>query len=169
MTPAPKLPPEELQRLYAALGRALWHLQCVEDALNVLLTVKHEIGGPGLVTETEARALLTKRRRTTMGPSVKLARQTQLISDEELERLERLKTERDWVAHKVQYSAGDSILSPWGRLDLLRRLNQITSESQATLSVLVDEMRRFVGSTGNDVVVPARLAAMIEADRASEA
>jgi CRISPR/Cas system-associated endoribonuclease Cas2 len=165
----PRLPPDEMQRVYVALGRAMWHLQYVEEALNALLTVKHEIGGPGRATEEEARGKLTKRHRVTMGPSVKLARDSRLLAEEELDRLERLKSERDWVAHKVQRSVGDEILSPWGRLELVRRLNRITSESQSALSALIEEMRSFVGSAGHAVVIPERLNALLEADRASGA
>jgi hypothetical protein len=64
---------------------------------------------------------------------------------------------------------GDDVLSPWGRLELVRRLDHITKDSQATLSALVDEMRRIVGNAGHEVVVPPRLDALLEADRASGA
>ena len=100
-----------------------------------------------------------------MGPAVKLAKETKLISEADLSLLEKLKAERDWVAHKVQHTAGDSVLSPWGRLELIRRLDQIATESQAILAVLIDEMQRFVESTGHEIVTSPRLAAFLEADR----
>ena len=165
----PTLPPKELQRIYVALGRTLWHLQYVEDALHALVTVKLDIAGPGRFTEKEARAMLTKRLRSTMGPAVKIARDHQLLPIEYLDRLTHLKAERDWVVHKVQRTIGDEVLSPWGRLELIRRLDSITTEGQAVLSALVTEMQLFVGSTGHEVVVPARLGALLEADRAGGA
>ena len=165
----PTLPPKETERIYLALGRALWHLQYVEDALNALLTVKQDIGGPGLFTEAEARAMLAKQLKATLGQAVKRAEKCALLPAEELSRLAHLKNERNWVAHKVQRTVGDSVLSPWGRLELLQRLERVTSESQAMLEIVVSEMRRFVGSTGHEVVVPARLAALLAADRASAA
>jgi len=163
----PTLPPKELERIYLALGRALWHLQYVEDALNALLTVKQDIGGPGRVTEQEARAMLAEQLKATMGKAVKRAEKCNLLSAEDLRRLALLKDERNWVAHKVQRTVGDWVLSPWGRLELMQRLERITSESQAMLAVVAAEMSRFVESTGHEVVVPARLAALLDADRAS--
>ena len=165
----PTLPPKEIERIYLALGRALWHLQYVEDALNALLTVKQDIGGAGRFTEAEARAMLTDQLKATMGQAVKRAKACALLPAEDVRRLARLKDERNWVAHKVQRTVGDSVLSPWGRLELIQRLERVTSESQAMLEVVVSEMRRFVGTTGHEVVVPARLAALLAADRASAA
>jgi hypothetical protein len=151
------LPIVELQRIYAALGRCLWHLQYVEDALNALLTVKHDVGGPGRYTENEARAMLAKRMRSTMGPAVKLAHDKLLLPQDTLNRLARLKIERNWVAHKVQRTVGDEVLSPWGRMELVRSLDKTTEDSQVMLEELITEMQRFVGSTGHEVVVPERL------------
>ena len=163
------LPPKELERIYLALGRALWHLQYVEDALNALLTVKRDIGGPGRVTEEEARALLQKQLKETMGTAVAQAKRCELLPAEDLSRLALLKDERNWVAHKVQRTVGDLVLSPWGRLELLQRLPRITIDSQAMLELLTSEVRRFVEASGHTVVVPPRLAALLEADRASAA
>jgi hypothetical protein len=165
----PHLQPKDLEAVYSALGRALWHVQYVEDALNALLTIKVDIGAPGKVTETEAKALLTKRLARPMGPAVKDAVANGLLQEADLQRLEQLKDMRDWVAHKVQRTVGDQIFSPWGRSDLLRRLEAITSEAQLMLDILLHEMKTFVESTGHQVVVQGRLSALLEADRASGA
>ena len=163
------LPHKEIERIYLALGRALWHLQYVEDALNALITIKQDIGGPGRFTDAEARAMLTEQLKATMGQAVRRAEKCALLPAEDLRRLAYLKDERNWVAHKVQRTVGDSVLSPWGRLELLQRLEHITTESQVLLKVVASEMQRFVGSTGHELVVSARLTALLAADRASAA
>lgn len=67
--------PEELETLYRSIGKCIWHIQYVEDALHTLLTLKIEIKTPGAVPEDKAYELLKKHRRATLGTALRTAKE----------------------------------------------------------------------------------------------
>ena len=113
---------EELERLYCSLGRGVWHLQYVEDALSTLITIKHEVKTPGRIPEVEARALLQRHRRNTLGTSLKIVQAENLLPLQLQEDLGRFKEERDWLVHRSQNSHGDLLYTDAGRSETFARL-----------------------------------------------
>ena len=150
--------------MYAAIGRAIWNVQYIEDVLNSLITIK-QTGGPGRATNAEALAILKKHRRNTLGTSVRIAKEGQLLSSELLEGLAHLKTERDWLVHRCQHSVGDLILSPWGQSEIVRRASAANIEALALLPILVEQLAAFVGKDGHALVVSERLQSLLAASQ----
>lgn len=149
---------EELERLYRLLGRGVWHLQYVEDALNTLITIKHDVKTPGRIPEAEARALLAKRRRNTLGTSLRLVKAECLLVPELLDALSRFKEERDWLVHRSQNTHGDLVYTDEGRIATFTRLDAFTEEARRLQNAVLEEMDRFLRAAGLDVAAAQRMA-----------
>jgi hypothetical protein len=66
---------KELQVLYSSIGKGIWHLQNLEDALHTCITVKRDIRVRGSVPPEKAEAILLRHRGNTLGKSLKIARE----------------------------------------------------------------------------------------------
>jgi len=158
-SPRRQINSEELERLYSSLGRGVWHLQYVEDALNTLITIKHEVKTPGRIPEADARALLDKHRGNTLGTSLKVIRAQSLVSPELLDDLTRFKEERDWLVHRSQTSHGDLLYTDAGRAETFTRLEEFTEEARRLQTALLQDISTFVSAAGLDVAAAENMAA----------
>ena len=149
---------EELERLYVLIGRGVWHLQYVEDALNTLITIKHEVKTPGRIPEAEARALLAKHRGNTLGTSLKVVKSEGLVPLELLDALGRFKEERDWLVHRSQTTHGDLLYTDRGRSETFARLDAFTDEATRLQKALLREINQYVSALGLDVAAAERIA-----------
>lgn len=149
---------EELERLYSSLGRGVWHLQYVEDALNTLITIKHEVKTPGRIAEAEARALLEKHRRNTLGTSLKVIRTESLVPPKLLEDLGRFKDERDWLVHRSQNSNGDLLYTDADRAETFARLDAFTEEARRLQTAVLQDISAFIAAAGLDVAAAESMA-----------
>lgn len=149
---------EELERLYSSIGRGVWHLQYVEDALNTLITIKHEVKTPGRVPEAEARALLEKHRRNTLGTSLRVVRTESLVPPKLLEDLGRFKDERDWLVHRSQNSNGDLLYTNAGRAETFARLDAFTEEARRLQIAVLQDISAFLAAAGLDVAAAESMA-----------
>jgi hypothetical protein len=147
--------------MYAAIGRAIWHVQYVEEVLNTLITIKRDVGGPGRLTHEEATTILKKHRWNTLGTSVRIARESQLVPADLLARLSHLKSERDWLVHRCRLSVGELVKSPWGRSDVIRRASSTNHEALEILPALVQQLQEFVGRDGHELNVSPSLQALL--------
>lgn len=73
--------PDEVAILYNLIGKAVWHLQFLEDAISVAITLKSDLkdAKPGSVPADEVMKVRTKRQRMTLGQAVEHAKRTALF------------------------------------------------------------------------------------------
>lgn len=140
--------PEELSRLYGGIGKGIWHLQYVEDALNTLITVKHEMRVPGRVDAEAAKQALDEHRRNTLGTSVRVARDNKLISDALLAKFQDYKEERDWLVHRSQNSHGERLYTEAGRTEFFARIENFVEQSKGLQREVMAELEAYARGTG---------------------
>lgn len=140
--------PGELETLYRLIGKGIWHLQHLEDALSTCITVKHDVKESGPMGAAEAEAVLAKRRRHTLGTALRIAREEQLLSESVLERMQSFKEERDWLVHRSLHESGDSLQQDEETLLLFDRLEAFSAEALALQCAIGEELQRFVLSRG---------------------
>lgn len=140
--------PEELEFLYHSIGKCIWHIQYVEDALHTLLTLKVEIKTPGVVAENKAYELLKKHRRATLGTALRTAKENRSLPDDLFARLSKLKEERDWLVHRSQHQDGDNLYTDNGRQAVFQRLEALQAEAVSLQPAIYDQIRAFVESHG---------------------
>ncbi|QBB71141.1 hypothetical protein ELE36_12690 [Pseudolysobacter antarcticus] len=146
-----QISPDELDSLYCSIGKCVWHLQYVEDALQTLLTLKVDIKAPGGVTEAEAKELLAKHRRATLGTSLRTAEKHNALPMEVMSRLSQFKEERDWLVHKSVNKDGEGLYTSEGRSAIFGRLNAFVDEAMSLQRALGLEVATFIESHGLSV------------------
>lgn len=100
---------DELQVFFKLIGSGIWHLQHVEDALSTYITVRAEIKERGGTSAENAKLLLSKHRRNTLGTSIRIAKDRQVLDLELLTMLVAFKIERDWLVHRSLHENGDDL------------------------------------------------------------
>lgn len=142
--------PEELNVLYELIGKAIWHLQHVEDALATYITVKRDIKTRGGKPATEAESILAKHRTSTLGTALRASREAEVLSQSLQERLEKFKNERDWLVHRSLHQNGKDLYEDEKRYPLMQRVDEFSKEALALQRAIAAELEEFVVSQGAD-------------------
>lgn len=140
--------PDELNDLYCLMGKCIWYVQYVEDALHTLLALKVEIKVAGVVAEKQANELLAKHRRSTLGTALRIAKEHNVLPASLFNRLTKLKEERDWLVHRSQNQDGRNLYTEPGRMDVLERLESLYEETIFLQSEIAEQVHSFVLSCG---------------------
>lgn len=139
---------EELQVFFKLIGSGIWYLQHVEDALSTYITVKAEIRERGSTSADNAKQLLSRHRRNTLGTSVRFARDRQVLDPELLTMLEAFKIERDWLVRRSLHENGDDLYLNSDRRRLLERLIKFSEDAKRLQRLIAEELEDFVVSKG---------------------
>lgn len=139
---------EELHTLFALIGKGIWHQQTVEDALHTTITLKRDVKTPGSITEEEAKTFLAQHRRKTLGQSLGVSRQAQVLSADLQKRLEHFKEERNWLVHRSVYQNGDDLYDGETRVALISRIQNFSEEANALQRLIYSELEAFCVSQG---------------------
>jgi hypothetical protein len=139
---------EELLVFFKLIGSGIWYLQHVEDALSTYITVKAEIKDRGVTSAENAKFLLSKHRRNTLGTSIRFAKDRQVLDPELLTMLEAFKIERDWLVHRSLHENGDDLYLNSERRKLLERLNKFSEDAKRLQRLIAEELEEFVVSKG---------------------
>jgi hypothetical protein len=139
---------EELQVLYSSIGRGIWHLQNLEDALHTCIAVKRDIKARGSVPPDKAEAILLRHRGNTLGKSLKIALEAKVLSPELQKRLDTFKEERDWLVHRSVYQNRQDLYVEDKRFALILRIQQFSEEALVLQKLIAKELEDFVVSQG---------------------
>ena len=153
-----QLTPEELDMLYRHVGRCIWHIQYLEDVLHTFLTMKVEIREPGRLTEQEARSLLAKHRRASLGTALGAAEKHSALPNTLLAELRSLKEERDWLVHRSMNQDGESLYTDRGRDTVFSRLEVLMDRTVLLKGLLLAETEAVCAGHGISAVQQELLA-----------
>ncbi|MEI6030983.1 MAG: hypothetical protein WCQ20_07440 [Synechococcaceae cyanobacterium ELA739] len=139
---------DELQVFFGLIGSGIWYLQHVEDALSTYITVKAEIKKRGGTSADNAKFLLSKHRRNTLGSSIRFAEDRHVLNPELLTMVKAFKLERDWLVHRSLHENGDDLYLDSDRYKLLERLAKFSEDAKRLQRVIAEELEDFVVSKG---------------------
>ena len=139
---------EELQAFFMMIGSGIWYLQHVENALNTCITVKGEIKEIGGVSAEAGEAMLAKHRRNTLGTSIRIAKEMDVLSAELMIALEEFKEERDWLVHRSMNQNADDLYLDSGRSALMNRLQKFADDATRLQKLIAKELEDFVAGKG---------------------
>ncbi|MCB1563299.1 MAG: hypothetical protein KDJ75_06975 [Alphaproteobacteria bacterium] len=91
--------------LYTLLGKAVWTIQHLEDALNRVIIIKN----PEANTKTKADEILKSYRKLPLGRAIERAEKEQTFDDGLQERLKDFLQERNWLIHHCMYESADDV------------------------------------------------------------
>jgi len=139
---------EELTNLFYLIGKGIWYLQNLEDALQTYITIKVEIKEVGVMNAEQAEELLKKHRANTLGTSLKIAKDNNVLSEKLVKRLEVFKKERDWLVHRSVHQNGKDLYLNDKRYELMERIERFSEEALALQTAVAQEFEDFSVSKG---------------------
>lgn len=139
---------EELTTLFYLIGKGIWYLQNLEDALQTYITIKVEIKEIGAINAEQAEELLKKHRADTLGTSLKIAKNNNVLSEKLVKRLEVFKKERDWLVHKSVHQNGKDLYLNEKRYELMERIERFSEEALFLQTAVAQEFEDFSVSKG---------------------
>lgn len=139
---------EELRNLFASIGESIWHIQNLEDALHTCITIKRDIKQRGAMPPEQAEAILREHRKNTLGKSLRISRETQILSIELESRLDKFKDERDWLVHRSVHQNREDLYVDKERYTLIDRIQILSSEARTLQKLVAKELEEFVVAQG---------------------
>ena len=139
---------DELPVFFSLIGQGIWYLQHVENALNTFLTVKGDIKEIRSVSEDEGEKILSKHRRNTLGTSMRIAKEKDVLSKELVSALNTFKEERDWLVHRSMNENGDDLYLNKDRQALFERLDDFAEQARILQKMIAKELEDYVVGKG---------------------
>jgi hypothetical protein len=133
--------------LYLLIGESVCAIQHVEDALSHSLTLKME--RPRL--KSAAEQILEKNHAYTLGAAIKVAKQSNLYHDSILRGLGELLSERNWLIHRSIAQGRDKWDLNIDREKLMKRIKNITVQSQRSMEEIEMDLIEFSEKNGVDM------------------
>lgn len=145
--------PDELNDLYHAIGKAVWHLQYVEEGLSYLYLYKAKFKKASSVNEDEAEKALQSVQKKTLGGLINEVIKKQVAPQDLAFRLERFNADRRWLIHKSLIEDGDSLYSQSGRGEVFARINNFIEDAIGLQKDIGKEIDEYCSSIGMKVSV----------------
>ncbi len=139
---------DELSYLYHRLGKAIWHLQYVEEALGCLYIIKGVIVEPYSISEEDAKGELTKAQTSTLGSLLKTIEKKNLVKDPLLADLKNLNNVRRWLIHKSLIESGDDLYTDSGRRRAFDKIEHFIKEAIRLQKQVSSEITSYCVSKG---------------------
>jgi len=135
---------DELDYFYKIIGKSIWHLQYVEDALIKMIFIKGIAKEKGAFQEPEANKLLSKLNKLTLGQLIEL----QVTSPELIERLTALNKDRKWLVHNSWRESGEGLYTDTGRQYFFNRCEAFIEKSLALQKAIQEDLMDYTISKG---------------------
>jgi uncharacterized protein YutE (UPF0331/DUF86 family) len=150
---------ELLGELLARVGYAFWQLAECEDAVAAYLVTRLKATkGMG---QSAGEALMADARRRTFGSLVSELREAGALESSTQDRLDKLVTERNWLAHRAKRESRGIVFDDVAYRNLSLRLESISDEASSVLKLVGDQLLEYVSSKGVDMSAAEREAVRI--------
>ena len=120
---------EELSYLYTQIGRAIWHLQYVENSLVPLIVIKGIAKELNSIEEKVALNHEKKLNKLTLGRLIGKASDLKVIDSSFENRLREFNNERKWIVHNSLFESGDHLYTDQGRNIVFLRIENFIDEA----------------------------------------
>jgi len=150
---------EELDEFYRRVGAAIWHVQYLEDVLVSFLAMK--LLGPKrsdgqAISAAEMDALLTQKRKLTLGPLIQACIGQNIITPALEPRFEIFKTDRHWLVHRSVVESGDGLYNGEARDAVFSRIFSVQEEAISLKKLIGAGLETWLSAQGVDVDAAAR-------------
>lgn len=143
-----RIAPDELSYLFQRIGKAVWHLQYVEEALSYFYFIKGILVEPYSMPEEDAEKTLKKTQKETLGSLLSVIERKNLIRDLLLTDLKHLNNERRWLIHKALIENGDDLYTDSGRSRVFDRVENFIREAVRLQKQVSSETTKYCVSKG---------------------
>src|SRR3989338_5551149 len=143
-----QITPDELSYLFQRVGKAVWHLQYVEEDLSYFYFIKGILVEPFSMSEEDAEKKLKKTQKETLGSLLSVIERKNLIQDPLLTDLKHLNNERRWLIHKALIENGDDLYTDSGRRRVFDRVENFIHEAVRLQKQVSSETTKYCVSKG---------------------
>ncbi|EKO3807953.1 hypothetical protein NTE05_005230 [Vibrio harveyi] len=120
---------DELAYFYHSVGKAIWHMQYVEQTLGQMLLIMGRDIKPNSLDPEEAESMLLSVQKKTLGAIINEVVKKSLLPAELENRLEKFNSERRWLVHKSVIENSDDLYNTHKRADVFERIDAFTNEA----------------------------------------
>ena len=147
---------EHIKEVYTHYGLAMYHAQCLERSLCILLAAE---ASPDLtkIKKSDYEDILDSLFKKTLGSIIKRLKQKVTISDELEKDIEMALQKRNWLAHNYFWERAGHFMSFKGRNYMLQELKNMSSffdNIDSNISNITDEWAQKQGVTQNQIEYP---------------
>lgn len=139
---------DELTYLYHRIGKAVWHLQYVEEALGYLYIIKGVVVEPYSISKEDAEQKLRKTQTNTLGSLLAAIEKRSLIKDPLLTDLKDFNKVRRWLIHKSLIESGDDLYTESGRKRTFDTIEKFIKEAVRLQKRVSSETTTYCASKG---------------------
>ena len=151
----------ELEEFYTLIGKAVWHVQYLEDVLATFLAVKvidqRRSAGKKLPAD-DAVQLLADKRKITLGPLLAACQTHKIIRPEQQARFDAFKEERHWLVHRSLIKSGNDLHAADARAVMFARLTFVADEAISLKAAVFDDYQDWLGQRGVDLAAASAVA-----------
>lgn len=137
---------QEVVTLYTLLGKAVWSIQHLEDALNTAIAIKN----PESKNREEGDEIRDSNRELPLGRSIGLAEQQETFDEDLQKRLKSFLTERNWLIHRCMHESVDDYGSMLNTDKLFTKISDIERTAISLKEAIEIDMLKFCSANGRD-------------------
>lgn len=140
---------EQASTLYFLLGKTVWAIQHLEDALNMIIIMKQSEA----YTKIKADDILKSYRKLPLGRAIERAKQEKTFDEKTQQRLQDFLQERNWLIHRCMHESVDEVGYIIEPEKLFKRIESIHLSAFSLKEKIEINMLEFVKSKGRGDIV----------------
>jgi hypothetical protein len=140
----PLTPHQQASVLYTLLGRAVWSIQHLEDALNAAIAIKD----PKAINRTEADKIRNSNRELPLGRAIGRAEKEKTFDQEFQKKLKDFLKQRNWLIHRCMHESVDDAGAILNERQLFTKIRDIELLAVSLKEAIEIDMINFCEENG---------------------
>lgn len=136
----PKPVSQDEMLLYCLIGKAVWVIQHLEDALSHSITLKKHVKKPYSLPLEQGNKILYEYRSYTLGKAIKILVQEDIFPESLQQVLANFLPKRNWLIHKCMYQSKNDFSSALSLNELFDKIKGIADEADLILNLIEEAL-----------------------------
>ncbi|HAT9256230.1 TPA: hypothetical protein JBC26_15735 [Legionella pneumophila subsp. pneumophila] len=129
--------------LYCLIGKAVWMIQHLEDALSHSITLKKHVKKPYSFSLEQGNKILDEYRSYTLGKAIKIVAQENIFPESLQQVLADFLPKRNWLIHKCMHQTRKDFSSATSLHGLFDKIKGIAEEADLILNLIEEDLIVF--------------------------
>ncbi len=140
----PLTPQQQASVLYTLLGRAVWSIQHLEDALNAVIAIKD----PKATNRAEADKIRSSNRELPLGRAIGRAEKEKTFDKDFQKKLKDFLRQRNWLIHRCMHESVDDAGAILDEMLLFTKIRDIELCALSLKEAIETDMLNFCEANG---------------------
>lgn len=146
-----KINDKELHFFYAKVGKAIWHLQHVENNIANFILIKGLAKELDSLSESEANKHIKRLKKLTLGQLIGETEKHEIMSEELLFRVKEFNKERKWIVHNSAHESGHELYTDEGREYVFNKISSFIDEAITINKAVENELIHYSVNKGQSL------------------